>query len=166
MTDAPLPALGFYKPLEGSPETAVNVQTTIDCDDPHAQARFWAAALGWSLEDPHDFVKAVLAAGYATQDDVVEHDGRLSWRTMTAIQHPDDLEKPRGTGRRVLFQHVPDRTPGKNAWHFDLNVGRQQIDEHVARLTSLGASELYRVDEPSGFHTTMSDPEGNLFCVQ
>ncbi len=166
MTEQQWPELGFYEPLPESPETGLSIQTTIDCDDPHAQARFWSAALGWRLEDPHDFVKAVMAAGFATEADTVERDGRLSWKTMTAIQHPDDLDKPRGTKRRVLFQHVPDRNMGKNAWHFDINVGRENIDAHVERLTSLGAQELYRIDEPSGFHTTMADPEGNLFCVQ
>ena len=27
-----------------------NVQMTLDCADPHAQARFWAEALGWVVE--------------------------------------------------------------------------------------------------------------------
>ena len=35
----------------------------------------------------------------------------------------------------------------------------------MARLTALGARELWKVDEPGAFHTTMADPEGNEFCV-
>lgn len=156
-----------YRPASNGPTTPINTQTTIDCDDAHAQAAFWAAALGYAIEDPHDLVEAVVAAGYADLGkDTVEHDGRRSFRTMTGIKHPDDLDAPRGTGRRILFIAVPDRNTGKNAWHFDLNVGKDNIDSEVARLTALGAAERYKVDEPSGFHTTMADPEGNLFCVQ
>ena len=44
-----------------------------------------------------------------------------------------------------------------------------QLDDdvaaEVARLTALGAQELWKVDEPGAFHTTMTDPEGNEFCV-
>ena len=166
MTEQTWPA-PRYREVDGASSAPVSTQTTVDCDDPHAQARFWAQALGYLLEDPHDLVLAVLDAGYADRArDVVEVEGRLAWRTMTAVVHPADVDAPRGTRRRLLFQRVEDRNPGKNAWHLDLNVGRGRIDAEVARLTALGAQERYRVDEPSGFHTTMADPEGNLFCVQ
>ena len=145
----------------------VHTQTTVDCDDPHAQAAFWGAALGYLVEDSHDLVEAVLEAGYADRDrDVVEVDGRLAWRTGTGIVHPDDVGARRGTRRRILFQLVEGRHHEKNSWHLDLNVGRESIEAEVARLTALGATERYRVDEPGAFHTTMADPEGNLFCVQ
>lgn len=166
MTQPEWPAVA-YRPASSGPASPVNTQVTVDCDDAHAQARFWAAALGYLLEDTHDLVEAVLAAGYAERDrDTIEIDGRLAWRTMIGIKHPDDVAGPRGTGRRILFISVPDRAPGKNKWHLDLNVGREQIETEIVRLTSLGASEQYRIDEPSGFHVTMADPEGNLFCVQ
>ena len=67
---------------------------------------------------------------------------------------------------------MPERKEGKNRLHLDVRVGgrgedaRDLIDAEVARLTALGAVEQYRIDEPAGFHTTMADPEGNLFCVQ
>jgi predicted enzyme related to lactoylglutathione lyase len=66
----------------------------------------------------------------------------------------------------VLFQRVPEPRTVKNRWHLDLTVGREQIDSEVERLEGLGAVVLYRVEEPSTFHTTMADPEGNEFCVQ
>jgi hypothetical protein len=166
MTELQLPPVGVRPPLPGGPAAPVDIQTTVDCDDAHAQAAFWAAALGWLVEDVHDLATAVLEAGYATREDVVEIEGRLAWRTITGIRHPDDVEGRPGTGRRVLFIAVPDRAPGKNTWHFDLNVGRDRIDEEVTRLRGLGATEQYRIDEPGAFHTTMADPEGNLFCVQ
>ena len=167
MPEQQWPTPTYRPPGDGGPAAPVSTQTTVDADDPHAQASFWAAALGYLVEDPHDLVVAVLAAGYADRDrDVLEVDGRLTWRTMTSIVHPDDVDAPRGTSRRLLFQLVQDRDRDKNSWHLDLNVGRGNIDAEVTRLTALGAVQRYKVDEPSGFHTTMADPEGNLFCVQ
>lgn len=156
-----------YRPATSGPGAPITTQLVVDCDDPFTQAAFWAAALGYLIEDAHDLVEAVLAAGFADRDrDTVEIDGRLAFRMGTGIKHPDDVDGPRGTGRRILFQAVPDRGQGKNKLHLDLNVGRENIDAEVARLTALGATELYKVDESGGFHTTMADPEGNLFCVQ
>lgn len=166
MTQPEWPDLG-YRSVPGGPDAPINTQLTVDCDDPHAQAAFWAAALGYLVEDSHNLVEAVVAAGFAVRErDTVEIDGRLAFRTMTGIKHPDDVDGPRGTGRRILFVAVPDRAPGKNTWHLDLNVGRDRIEAEVARLAELGATEQYRIDEPGAFHATMADPEGNLFCVQ
>lgn len=166
MTEPEWPDLE-YRPATSGPATPTNIQVVVDCDDPHAQAAFWAAALGYVIEDPHNLAEAAVAAGYADRDqDIIEIAGRSAWRTMSGIKHPDDVARPRGTGRRILFIGVPDRVPGKNKWHIDLNVGRDAIEAEVARLTALGAQEQYKVDEPSGFHTTMTDPEGNLFDVQ
>jgi hypothetical protein len=147
----------------------IGFQITVDATDPHAQARFWAAALGYQLEIGSEFIRSILDQGLATQDDVVEIDGELFWRTGSAIRHPDDV----GTGpfedpapRRLLFMAVPEAKTVKNRVHLDLNVGRDRIDAEVARLTGLGARELYRIDESGAFHATLADPEGNEFCVQ
>jgi hypothetical protein len=149
--------------------TPIPFQVTVDSANPHRQARFWAAALGYDLEDHHDFVKRLLDDGAVTADDVIEIDGRYAWRTGAAIRHPDD--PPAGTpdavkARRLLFMLVPEAKVVKNRWHLDLNVGRDRIEAEVARLEGLGATALYRIDEPGAFHTTMADPEGNEFCVQ
>jgi predicted enzyme related to lactoylglutathione lyase len=144
-------------------------QVTVDATDPHTQARFWADALGWTMEDHDAFVQEMLGAGIAASDDVIEFEGRKCWRTVAAIRYPEDpvrAETGSGLGRRMLFQHVPEPKQVKNRWHVDVNVGRDHIDETVTRLRGLGASALYAVDEPGAFHTTMADPEGNEFCVQ
>ena len=39
----------------------INVQMVMDCSDPHAQARFWGAALGWDVEDNDAFIRKLLA---------------------------------------------------------------------------------------------------------
>jgi hypothetical protein len=139
----------------------INFQVTVDCADPHAQAKFWAEALGYEREDNEPMIRQLLDQRIATPSDVVEYDGQLAWRTGAAIRYPG-----RPPINRVLFMLVEDRTDAKNKWHLDLNVGKDNIDAEVARLTALGARECYKVDEPGAFHTTMADPEGNLFCVQ
>ena len=144
-------------------------QVTFDAADPHAQARFWAAAMGWTVEVDSDFVRGIIAQGYATEADTVEIDGDLFWATGAGIRHPGRPEDPLDGsfgGGRLLFMKVPEAKQAKNRVHLDLNVGGDRRDAEVARLTELGATVLYEVDEPGGHHVTMADPEGNEFCVQ
>ena len=144
-----------------------NVQLVIDCADPHAQAKFWAAALGWVVERNEAFIRSMLDHGIARPDQVVEVDGELAWSTVEAVRHPEhDAIRELGGSARLLLQQVPEGKTVKNRVHLDINVGKDHIDAKVAELTALGARELYKVDEPGAFHTTMADPEGNEFCVQ
>ncbi len=145
----------------------INAQITVDCADPHAQARFWAAALGWVVERNTPMIRGLLDRGIATEADVVELDGELAWRTLEGVRHPEhDSIRELGGTARLLFQHVDEPKSVKNRMHLDVNVGRERIDAEVARLTALGGRELWKVDQPGAFHTTMADPEGNEFCVQ
>ena len=149
--------------------TPIGYQVTIDSHDPHAQARFWSAALGYLLEDHDAAIRHLLAEGHATDEDVIELDGQLFWRTGAAIRHPDDVDVgpfADPAPRRLLFVAVPEPKTVKNRVHLDLNVGRDRIDAEVERLLALGAHDQGRVDEPGAFHTVMTDPEGNEFCVQ
>ena len=139
------------------------MQMVVDCSDPHAQARFWGAALGWDVEDSDAFIRKLLADGVATDDDIVDiGDNRLGWRTGAAIRRPAGVDGP----MRVLFMRVPEPKQVKNRAHLDLNVGPDRRDREVGRLIGLGATELYRINEPGANHVTMHDPEGNEFCVQ
>ena len=63
-------------------------QICIDAEDPHRLNRFWAAAMGYEIEDHHDQVKQIVDAGYATADETIEIDGRLAWRTAAASRDP------------------------------------------------------------------------------
>ena len=58
------------------------LQITFDCTDPHAQARFWAVALDYDVEDHDEHIGGVIAAGHvpADSDDVITIDGRRAWR--------------------------------------------------------------------------------------
>jgi hypothetical protein len=135
----------------------ISWQLTVDAGDPHTQADFWAAALGYDVEDNSELIDRVLTAGMATESDTLVHNGIRSWKTLKAI---------RGDGRRILFQQVPEPKSGKNRVHLDLNVGTDQMFAEVDRLTALGASRLREVQEPGTHHIVMQDPEGNEFCVQ
>ncbi len=140
------------------PATLIHI--VIDANDPLAQARFWADALGYYLEDTTDLINRVLGSGHATRDDIHEDDGRFYWNDLVGIGDPSS------TGPRLLFQRNPDTKADKNRLHLDLNVGNEQRDAEVERLRQVGAEFLYEIDEPAGHHVTMADPEGNEFCVQ
>ncbi|MEE1751794.1 VOC family protein [Streptomyces sp. SP18CS02] len=149
--------------------TTLQWKLVIDASDPHAQAAFWSQALGYLVEDNSALIERLLAQGYVSADDVVEVNGRRAWRDLIAVRHPDDPREEEtgiGLGRRLLFQRVPEAKTTKNRLHLDLHAGSARRDEHVTRLTALGATVLRHVKEPGGEWTVMADPEGNEFCVQ
>jgi catechol 2,3-dioxygenase-like lactoylglutathione lyase family enzyme len=141
----------------------------IDCADPQAQAAFWAAALGYTVEDNSVLIKQLLNAGAIGDDATVTVGDRLAFGTLQAVRHPDDpVQEATGTGlgRRVLFQQVPEPKTAKNRVHLDLHAGPDHRDATVARLTELGATVLREVKEPGTNHVVLADPEGNEFCIQ
>ncbi|MFF2998949.1 VOC family protein [Streptomyces sp. NPDC057950] len=141
----------------------------IDAADPHAQADFWAAALGYRLEDNSALIERLLALGAAPPEATLESHGRRAWRDLIAVRHPDDPyeeETGIGQGRRLLFQRVPELKASKNRLHLDVHAGPGRRADEVARLQELGASVLAHVKEPGGEWVVMADPEGNEFCVQ
>jgi hypothetical protein len=139
-------------------------QIAVDASEPHVLADWWAETLGWVVEPSDEaFIKKMIAAGYATDDDTITHNGALVWREGTAIRHPDvpsGLAKP-----RILFQLVPEAKTVKNRWHLDVRVGEENVDEQVAKLTGRGATFLHKGSQGPHWWVTMADPEGNEFCV-
>jgi hypothetical protein len=137
---------------------AYDFQVTIDCADPHALADWWAETLGWEVEPSNEaFIKEMVAKGFATDDDTKHHHGVLVWRTGQAIRHPD--------GRRVLFQTVPEPKTGKNRVHLDLRIGADDLDEVRDRLVARGATFQHVGRQGPQTWVTLTDPEGNEFCV-
>jgi hypothetical protein len=152
-----------------APPAPVHWKLVIDCGDPHAQADFWAAALGYAVEDNSALIEKLLGLGVVSAELTVEFHGRPAWRDLVAVRHPDDpYEEERGTGlgRRLLFQRVPEAKTVKNRLHLDLHPGEGRREDEVARLERLGANVLRRVKEPGGEWVVLADPEGNEFCVQ
>ena len=146
------------------------LQVTFDCTDPHAQARFWAVATGFELEDHHDMIGGLIDQGLvaADSDDVVEVDGRRRWRDYAAATAPAD-------GNRLLFQRVAELKTAKNRVHLDLHAGggpsvpveeqRANVRAAVSRLQDLGASFVEEFEEMGVVWAVMTDPEGNEFCA-
>jgi hypothetical protein len=139
---------------------AFDVQVTVDSRDPHGLADWWAETLEWEVEpsDP-DFIRRMIAAGYASEGDTTTHRGVLVWRTGAAIRHPE------GRSPRVLFQHVPEGKSVKNRLHLDVRVGPDAVEATRAALERRGATFLHVGHEGPRSWATMADPEGNEFCV-
>jgi hypothetical protein len=147
---------------------AVDFKVVMDCQDPHALARFWAEALGYVVEDNSPLIEQLLAAGAVAEQLTVTVDGRRAWATLAAVRHPDDPYdrlSGGGSGRRILFQQVPEKKAGKNRAHLDLHFGTDNLEPETERLESLGAKVLARVQEQGGTWITLADPEGNEFDI-
>jgi glyoxalase superfamily protein len=146
---------------------AVAYKVVFDAVDPHSQAFFWADVLGYVVEDNTAFIRSLLDAGAITDADVTEFDGRLFFSSGAAARDPYSPVDERGVGLggRVLFLAVPEHKTTKNRVHLDVHVGADKAAAEVTRLVELGATVLYRVDEPGSRHVTLADPEGNEFCV-
>jgi hypothetical protein len=143
---------------------ATSVQVVIDCADPARLARFWAAALGYTEQEP--------PAGFASWPDFLKAQGvpESEWNAANAVVDPDQR------GPRIFFQRVPEPKTVKNRLHLDLNVGgghgtplearRERVNAEARRLQDLGASQVRATERRDEFWIVMQDPEGNEFCVQ
>jgi hypothetical protein len=143
---------------------AVSFQVTIDCRDPNQLATFWAAVLGYKIQDP--------PTGFASWEQFLESQGvpREAWNSASAIVDPD------GEGTRIFFQQVPEPKSAKNRVHLDVNVGggpsvplpdrRTSVQAAIERIVGLGATTVGPVEERGEYWVVLRDPEGNEFCVQ
>ena len=139
---------------------ATDFQVVVDCAAPHELADWWADALGWQVEaQDAAFIRRMIDAGYATDDETTTHNGALVWKTGAAINSPDP-NRP-----RLLFQQVPEGKTVKNRMHLDLRVGAERREAEVARLVAAGATELHRASQGPHEWATLAGPEGNEFCV-
>jgi hypothetical protein len=146
---------------------ALRTQLVFDCADPHALAAFWAEALHYEHEEIDAFVRGLRDAGHVPAELTTEVDGKVRWKELASLRHPDDGidERGAGTGRRILFQAVPEAKAAKNRLHLDLLVGPETCDAEVERLEGLGATTVSVHDGPDGRWVLMTDPEGNEFDV-
>ena len=135
-------------------------QISVDCAEPHRLAAFWAAALGYEVEDDRESVQKMIAAGFATEaDTIVLPDGRRVWPDVACSDRSGD-------GRpRLLFQTVPEPKTVKNRLHLDLHVGPERRDAMVERLVGLGASRIGSGQQGPHSWIVLADPEGHEFCV-
>jgi hypothetical protein len=139
---------------------AFDLQVVVDSTAPHELADWWAEALGWQVEAQDEaFIERMVSIGAASEAETMRHRGALVWSLGAAITSPEP-------GRpRVLFQRVPESKTVKNRLHLDVRVGPEAREAEVARLLSLGATELWRGAQGPMEWVTMADPQGNEFCV-
>ena len=108
----------------------------VDANDPAAQARWWAEALGWRItyEDPAEYVLEPPAGS------------------------PQD-----GVSPDLLFLAVPEGKHVKNRLHLDLRPDDQAAE--IARFEALGARRVDVGQSDDATWVVMADPEGNEFCI-
>jgi hypothetical protein len=134
------------------------VQIAIDCHDPHAQKRFWAEVMDYEIEDHHEQIEQLLAGGMVGLDETLLIDGRRVWAGAAACADPS------GVGPRLLFQQVPEDKTVKNRVHLDVRSGDER-DALVTRCLEMGATKLWDGQQGPNTWVTLTDPEGNEFCV-
>ena len=64
---------------------------------------------------------------------------------------------------RLAFQQVDDPTPGRNKLHLDLMS--DDLDAETAHLVGAGATEVAQRSAGDFRWVTLTDPDGNEFCV-
>ncbi|MFF5704959.1 VOC family protein [Streptomyces sp. NPDC012794] len=141
---------------------AYTFQVTVDSTDPHPLADWWADALGWEVEPSDEkFIRHMVEAGHATEEDTTTHRGTLVWKAGAAIRHPDGLER----APRVLFQFVLEPKTVKNRVHLDVRTGEDDPRALIERLVAKGATFLHEGSQGPYQWTTLTDPQGNELCV-
>jgi len=152
---------------------ATTLQLTIDTHDPAPLVAFWCQALGYVPQPPPD--------GFDTWK---------AWYLSVGV--PDDelpalgdavdrLIDPDGVGPLIFFRLTPTRLDERSRIHLDLDIAvaedgsRLPFAERYApvrtkadELVAAGGTILRVADEPEHehFHITMTDPEGNVFCLR
>lgn len=118
----------------------------IDCHDIHAQARWWAEALGWRIV-------------FENADEVAVIPPALEDAPVPAA---DWARTPPG----LVFVPVPEDKTLKNRLHLDLAPHLE--DDRAAQIQRLLDHGATRVDVGQSEDVTwdvLADPEGNEFCV-
>jgi hypothetical protein len=142
---------------------ALNIQMVLDANNVHAQADWWAKALGWVVEYPaEEFLAKLEAAGLLDDDSLVEFEGRRVFRTASAIHQEVDGVP---TGVRIYIRGVRAAKTERNRIHWDIEARPEPIDDVVARLEALGAKQIGEHFQGPNRSVQMPDLENNEFCV-
>ena len=136
-----------------------NVQVTFDAADPNRLAAWWAALLGYEVEDVHDAVTEMLGAGTIAEGDVTTFGGRRCFADGAAASDPT------GLGPRLYFQRVPEPKTAKNRVHLDVPLAAGRLEDEVARLVGDGATLVGYESQLDHRWAVLADPEGNEFCL-
>ncbi len=108
---------------------------TLDCHDAAELASFWSAVFEQPLDAEPEPNRFFASMGRSTP----------------------------GAGTTMMFIAVPEGKTAKNRMHLDLQADDREAE--VARLIALGATLVHDKDEWDTRWSTLTDPEGNEFCV-
>lgn len=114
--------------------------TSVDCADAYALSEFWKQVLGYVD---------------------VEGDPNEPGHEECMILDPE-------SGHHLLFIEVPEAKTLKNRIHLDLRPRSGTQADEVARLLSIGATQVADLRGKYGPGTgwvVLADPEGNEFCI-
>lgn len=115
---------------------------TLDCANAKQLAEFWSNVLDRPIDagepEPSNFFASIGRSGPSSDDS-------------------------NNTGPVMMFIAVPEGKTAKNRMHLDLSTADRAAE--VERLVGLGATFIHDKDEWGVRWTTLSDPEGNEFCV-
>ncbi len=147
--------------------TAIRTQVVFDAADPHRLATFWASALHYEDEEIDGFVRGLVEAGHVPREYTIEVAGKLRWRSLASLRHPDDPvdERGVGTGRRILFQAVPEPKTVKNRVHLTSWSRPDGKHAEVECLVGLGAAVAGIHEGDEGRWTLLADSKANEFDV-
>jgi hypothetical protein len=142
---------------------AYSLQIVVDCHNPHVLADWWAETMGWVPEpSDEDFIRSMVAKGFATEDQTLVHNGVLVWKDGQAITVGADATQVQP---RILFQRSEDNKAGKNRIHWDVRLGGDDKAAVREKLEARGATFLWEASQGPHAWFTMADPEGNEFCI-
>jgi catechol 2,3-dioxygenase-like lactoylglutathione lyase family enzyme len=129
----------------------VRIESVVfDCRDAAPLARFWAAALGWSVApyDEEELARLASKGIYDPEDD-----------PSVMVEPPEDTDLP-----VLFFTEVPEDKVVKNRVHVDV-AAELSLEDEVQRLEGLGAEVRNWAEEDGSVWCVMADPQGNEFCV-
>jgi predicted enzyme related to lactoylglutathione lyase len=115
--------------------TSTLFAVAFDAADPRRLAAFWSDVLGRPVDDDAQ------SDGFASIGVMKPAKGEAGW----------------------LFVTVPEGKAAKNRCHPDLIA--QDLEQEVARVVGLGATEHDAHEELGARWITLSDPEGNEFDI-
>ncbi|MEL7155814.1 MAG: VOC family protein [Actinomycetota bacterium] len=113
---------------------------TMDCTDALTLARFWSAVLDRPIDEGEPAPSAFFA--------------RIAGGPGPSGGPPAPT---------MMFIQVGEAKTAKNRVHLDLQTDDREGE--VARLIALGATHVHDKDEWGTRWTTLTDPEGNEFCI-
>ena len=134
------------------------VDLTLDCANPQLLAAFWKTAAGY-VDEPPPPPFATREEWLSQFDDEFDDGMDAAW-----------LHDPTGVAPRLSLLQVPEPKTAKNRLHLDLRVSGDGTPEQrwscvMTEVARLGASGAAMLQEFTGHHVVMADPEGNEFCV-